>query len=212
MPYEPKVFIVDDDAAVRQSLSLLMKSIGLAAQTYSSADEFFAEYAPTQAGCLIVDVRMPGMSGLELQDKLSASDITIPIILITGHGDIAMATRAMKKGAIDFITKPFNDQELIERIREALQKDIQTRSQSSYCDEVQKCLNALTTREREVMELVVKGRANKQIAYALGLSEKTIEKYRSRVMEKMGVDSVACLVRKVLITESDGGIPAPPGG
>ncbi len=198
MSMEPIVFVVDDDQAIRRSLKWLIESVGLQVETYASADEFMRSYYPGRAGCLLLDVRMPGMSGLELQEHFARNDIHIPIIIITGHGDVPMAVRAMKAGAIDFIDKPFNDELLLESIRNALAIDQQQREFQSRRAEIATRLAHLTPREHEVMEMVTEGRSNKEIAMDLGVSAKTVEVHRARVMEKMEAGSLAELVRMVM--------------
>jgi two-component system response regulator FixJ len=198
MSKEPIVFVVDDDQAIRSSLKWLIESVGLQVEAYASADEFMRSYYPGRAGCLLLDVRMPGMSGLELQEHFARNDIHIPIIIITGHGDVPMAVRAMKAGAIDFINKPFNDELLLESIRNALAIDQQQRERQSRRAEIAPRLDHLTPREHEVMEMVTEGRSNKEIAMDLGVSAKTVEAHRARVMEKMGAGSLAELVRMVM--------------
>ena len=198
MSTEPIVFVVDDDQAIRNSLKWLIESVGLQVETYASADEFMRSYYPGRAGCLLLDVRMPGMSGLELQEYLARNDIPIPIIIITGHGDVPMAVRAMKAGAIDFIDKPFNDELLLESIRNALAIDQRQREHQGRRAEIAARLAHLTPREHEVMEMVTEGRSNKEIATDLGVSTKTVEAHRARVMEKMEAGSLAELVRMVM--------------
>jgi RNA polymerase sigma factor (sigma-70 family) len=198
MSMEPIVFVVDDDQAIRSSLKWLIESVGLQVEVYASADEFMGSYYPGRAGCLLLDVRMPGMSGLELQEHFARNDIPIPIIIITGHGDVPMAVRAMKAGAIDFIDKPFNDELLLESIRNALAVDQQQRERQSRRAEIAARLAHLTPREHEVMEMVTEGRSNKEIAVDLGVSAKTVEAHRARVMEKMEARSLAELVRMVI--------------
>jgi two-component system response regulator FixJ len=194
----PTVFIVDDDDAVRGALRLLLKSVGLAATTLSSAQDFLATYDPQQPGCLILDVRMPGMSGLELQQQLNLRGAIIPVIFITGHGDIPMAVEAMQQGAFDFLQKPFRDQDLIDRIQRALAKDQTGRAELRERARIKQRLETLTAREREVLELVTSGKPNKIMAADLGVSQRTVEIHRARVMEKMGASSLAQLVRMVL--------------
>ncbi len=201
----PIVFVVDDDEAVRNSLRLLVKSVGLTATVLPSAQEFLADYDPQQPGCLVLDVRMPGMSGLELQQQLNLRGAVIPVIFITGHGDIPMAVESMQQGAFDFLQKPFHDQDLIDRIQRALAKDHTNREafgQRSYFRERH---DSLTSREREVLALVTSGKANKVMAAELGLSQRTVEIHRARVMEKMGASSLAQLVRIVLDLEAGAG-------
>jgi len=194
---EPTVFVVDDDLAMRNSLKWLIESVGMRVEAYGSADEFLSYYYPGRAGCLLLDVRMSGMSGLDLQDHLARSSITIPVIIITGHGDVPMAVRAMKAGAMDFIEKPFNDELLLDSIRNALAADAEERSHQAERAQVATRLAHLTPREYEVMEMVAKGMSNKQIALDLGVSAKTVEAHRGRVMEKMEAGSLADLVRMV---------------
>jgi len=196
------VFVVDDDQAMRNSLKWLIESVGVQVESFSSADEFLAQYQPGRAGCLVLDVRMPGMSGLDLQEHLVAKNIRIPVVIITGHGDVPMAVRAMKSGAIDFIEKPFNDEVLLDAIRRAIAYEEQQRSQMSEHLQIQERLSHLTPREREVMEMVTEGKSNKEIANALGVSAKTIEAHRARVMEKMQAGSLAELVRMVLAVDN----------
>ena len=193
--HSPTVFIVDDDQAIRRAMELLMRSVGLNHEIYHSGDEFLAAHSADRAGCLVLDIRMPGLGGLELQQKLIELDSALPIIFITGHGDVPMAVEAMQKGAVDFIQKPFRDQDLLDRIREALEMDLERRSEREEKAEVAARLDKLTKREREVMDLVVTGKPNKVIAYELGVSQRTVEIHRARVMEKMGARSLADLVR-----------------
>jgi len=199
----PTVFVVDDDQAMRSSLKWLIESIGMQVKTYGSADEFLSSYFPGRAGCLLLDVRMPGMSGLELQAHLMREDSRPPVIIITGHGDVAMAVKAMKSGAVDFIEKPFHDEELLTSIRNALEFDEKRRVLRSRRAEIAVRLAELTPREHEVMEMVTEGRANKEIAIVLGVSAKTVEAHRARVMDKMDASSLAELVRMVLIAGGD---------
>lgn len=194
----PIVFIVDDDDAVRNSLRLLLKSVGLAATALATAQEFLNKYDPQQPGCLILDVRMPGMSGLELQQQLNVRGATIPVIFITGHGDIPMAVDAMQQGAFDFLQKPFRDQDLIDRIQRALAKDKTTRAELEERSRLRERLESLTPREREVLALVTSGKPNKIMAADLGVSQRTVEIHRARVMEKMHAGSLAQLVRMVM--------------
>ena len=201
----PIVFIVDDDEAVRNSLRLLVKSVGLTATALASAQEFLASYDPLQPGCLVLDVRMPGMSGLELQQRLNLRGAVIPVIFITGHGDVPMAVEAMQHGAFDFLQKPFRDQDLMDRIQRALQKDRANRAELGQRSRIREQRETLTPREREVLTLVTSGKANKVMAADLGLSQRTIEIHRARVMEKMGASSLAHLVRMVLDLEQRDG-------
>jgi two-component system response regulator FixJ len=200
----PIVFVVDDDEAVRGSLRLLLKSVGLAASTLPTAQEFLDTYRPQQPGCLVLDVRMPGMSGMELQQQLNMRGAVIPVIFISGHGDIPMAVEAMQQGAFDFLQKPFRDQDLIDRIQRALEKDQTNRAQLRERTRIRERMESLTPREREVLTLVTSGKANKVMAGDLGVSQRTVEIHRARVMEKMGAASLAQLVRMVMdLDESD---------
>ena len=195
------VFVVDDDAGVRSSIRMLLRSIGLAATPVASAQEFLAAFDPAQPGCLVLDIRMPGMSGMELQQELNLRGATIPVIFITGHGDVPMAVEAMQHGAFDFLQKPFRDQDLIDRVQKALARDQETRAALQKHDQIRQRLASLTPREMEVLELMTKGQQNKVMAAELGLSQRTVEIHRAHVMEKMGVSSVAQLVRMVLDTQ-----------
>jgi len=192
------VFVVDDDQAMRKSLKWLIESVGMQVESYASADEFIRNYYPGRSGCLLLDVRMPGMSGLDLQEQFIRQNIKIPIIIITGHGDVPMAVRAMKAGAVDFIEKPFNDEFLLDSIRKALALDVQQRTFQAQRAEIATRLAHLTPREHEVMEMVTNGKSNKEIANQLGVSTKTVEAHRARVMEKMEASSLAELVRLVM--------------
>ncbi len=196
----PTVFIVDDDAGVRSSIRLLLRSVGIAATPMASGQEFLAAFDPDQPGCLVLDIRMPQMSGMELQQQLNLRGAILPVIFITGHGDVPMAVEAMQHGAFDFLQKPFRDQDLIDRIQKALARDRENRAALQQHDEIRARLDSLTPREREVLELMVQGRQNKVMAGDLGLSQRTVEIHRAHVMEKMGASSVAQLVRMVLDT------------
>ena len=189
------VFIVDDDPAIRIAMQALLESVNIKHEIFASADEFLQGEESRRSGCLVLDIRMPGLGGLELQDELIARNSTLPIIFITGHGDVPMAVDAMQKGAVDFIQKPFRDQELLDRIREALSTDRQRREELDRHAEVVNRLDRLTKREREVFDLVVTGKPNKVIAYELDVSQRTVEIHRARVMEKMEAKSLADLVR-----------------
>jgi two-component system response regulator FixJ len=197
----PTVFIVDDDNGVRSSIRVLMKSVGLPATTFASAQEFLKAYNPAQAGCLVLDIRMPGMSGLELQEELNERGAVIPVIFITGHGDVPMAVEAMRHGAFDFLQKPFRDQDLIDRVQQALARDKEVRESLKQHARIRACIASLTPREREVLDLLTQGKANKMMAQDLGLSQRTVEIHRAHVMEKMGARSVAQLVRMVMELE-----------
>ena len=194
---EPTVFIVDDDDEVRDSLEDLVDSVGLKAEIFASAQEFLAAYDPLRAGCLVLDIRMPGMSGLELQEKLGEQQAVLPIIFITGHGDVPMAVEAMRRGAVDFIQKPFRDQDLLDRINSALAQGVGRREDMEEQRAIEERIHSLTRRERQVMEMVVEGKANKVIAIDLGLSQRTVEVHRANVMEKMRAKTLAGLVRMV---------------
>jgi len=194
----PIVYIVDDDEAVCRSLGLLVQDVGLDVRTFNSAEDFLAAYDSTQPGCLVVDVRMPGMSGIELQHKLIEQGISPPCIVITGHGDIPMAVDAMKAGAVDFIEKPFRHQVLLDNIQRALQIDVQTRSRRARKIDIGTKTSSLTPREEEVMSLLASGRSSKTIGCELGISQKTVDFHRAHILEKMRVDSV---VELVLLTQ-----------
>ena len=195
------VFVVDDDQSIRHAMGLLLKSVGLEHETFESADDFLTRHNGSENGCLVLDIRMPGLGGLELQDKLIEMNSTLPIIFITGHGDIPMAVEAMQKGAVDFIQKPFRDQELLDRISEALNTANELQSERQQQSKIQECIDSLTNREKEVLELVVTGKPNKIIAHELGVSQRTVEIHRARVMEKMHARSLAELVRMRLAAQ-----------
>lgn len=197
------VFVVDDDEAMRNSLRWLIESAELQVETFDSAQAFLDGYYPGRSGCLLLDVRMPGMNGLELQSQLWSRDITLPVIVITGHGDVAMAVKAMKAGALDFIEKPFNDETLLDSIQRALMTDVELRESRATRAEIAARMAHLTRREHEVMEMVTAGKSNKEIAADLDVSSKTVEAHRARVMEKMEARSLAELVRMSMIATSD---------
>ncbi len=189
------VFVVDDDPLIRDSLEQLIKSVGLKAYTFSSAQEFLEKDLPDEPGCLILDIRMPRLSGLDLQDELAQKGLTLPVIFITGHGTVPLSVRAMKAGAVDFIQKPFEDQQLLDAIHQAIDKDIQKRREKAEISEIKKRVESLTPREYEILLAVTAGMLNKQIAYDLKLSENTVKTHRAHIMQKMKVESLADLVR-----------------
>jgi len=196
---KPVVYIVDDDDGMRRALSVLMTTVGYQSAAFAGPREFIAKHDPSQPSCLVLDVRMPEMSGLELQQHLNRSGSMLPVILVSGHGDIPMAVQAMKDGAFDFLQKPFRDQELLDRINGALKLDAENRASTDRLADLKQRSDSLTPREREVMASVVDGKANKVIAIDLGLSERTVEIHRANVMEKMGARSVAHLVKMHLM-------------
>jgi FixJ family two-component response regulator len=192
---EPIVFVIDDEALIREGIQSLIKSIGLHVETFASAADFMAAKRPDAPACLILDVRMPGLSGLDLQRKLSDADIHIPIIFITGHGDIPMSVRAMKDGAQEFLTKPVRGQDLLDAVQKAVARDRGLRKERAGLAEIRARFDSLTPRETEVLRLVVAGLLNKQIAFELGTSELTVKTHRLHVMEKTQAESLAHLVR-----------------
>ena len=192
------VFVVDDDDAVRDSLGMLLRSVELPVETFDSGIAFLERYRPNIAGCIVLDIRMPKMSGLEVQQHLRERGCRLPVIFITGHGDIPMAVQAIKEGAADFIQKPFRDQDLLDRIHAALAENTRQRSEDSQRSTLATCYESLTEREREVMGMVVAGKANKVIALDLNLSQRTVEIHRARVMEKMQARSLADLVKMAI--------------
>jgi len=189
------VFIVDDDFSVREALKNLFRSVGLRAETFTSAQEFFAYRRPDIPGCLVLDVRLPGLSGLELQRMLVEARVDLPVIFITGHGDIQMSVRAMKAGAVEFLTKPFRDQDLLDAVHQAIERDRSGRARLAEDAELRQRFESLSPREQEVMALVSHGLLNKQIAAELNMSEATVKLHRGRVMQKMGAESLADLIR-----------------
>ena len=199
MQNEPVVHIVDDDDAVRDALQMLMTSENIAAKTYASAEDFITQKNIKKPGCLLLDVRMPGMNGLQLLEQLKKNDISLPVILITGHGDISMAVQAMKDGAADFIEKPFNNERLLNTIKVCLDDCINLNSKTEQRKEMQQKIATLTRREREIMNLLVEGKKNKLIAQELGISSRTVELHRAKVMEKLHANSLSDIVRTALL-------------
>jgi FixJ family two-component response regulator len=195
---QPLVYVVDDDPEVRRSLQLLMESVNLAVECYSSAGAFLEGCDRARPGCLILDVRMPGMSGLELQDQLVAEGSKLPIIMITAFGEVSLAVRAMRAGAVDFVEKPFSRQELLDRVHAAIEISVALHKKNESRAEIAQRLGKLTDRERQVMDLMVAGHQTKEIAIELGISPKTVDNHRSRVFEKTGADGVAELVWMVV--------------
>lgn len=202
MANEKTVFVVDDDRAVRESLSWLISSVGFKVETFDSAQAFLDAYEAGRPGCLLVDVRMPGISGLELQRHLAAQAICLPVIIVTGHGDVQMAVRAMKDGAFDFIEKPFNDQVLLDLVHKAVRECERRRNVQTERLEVQARVDLLTPRERQVMDMIVAGQTNKQIAHGLDISDKTVEAHRAKVMDKLQAASLAELIHNVMILKT----------
>ena len=204
MSPEQVVFVVDDDAAVRDSLRWLMDSVGLRVEPFASGEAFLDAITPAREGCVLLDLRMPGLSGLEVHAQLRERGVELPVIVVSGHGDVPMAVRALKSGVADFIEKPFKDQELLDCVQQALRRDAKQRLQRMRRDELMARYLTLTPRELDVLRLVVDGQANKAIGASLGISQKTVETHRARVMDKMAAGSVSELVRMTLIIESQG--------
>lgn len=200
------IYVIDDDEAMRDSLAWLLESHGHRVRTFGSSERFLDAYNDDFAGCLLLDIRMPGMSGLELQERLAAAAVSLPVIFITAHGDVPMAVQALKRGAADFLEKPFNDFDLLRLVNDCLERDVRHRKTARERARAISQLAQLTPREREVMDLVVAGKSNKLIARELDISIKTVEAHRARVMGKMGADSVAALVR--LVSEARSGMPS----
>lgn len=192
---KPTIFIVDDDPSVRESTKLMLEGVGFNVKTFASAQDFISAKLQEGLGCLILDVRMPGISGLDLQEKLVSAESPLPVIFITGHGTVPMSVRAMKAGAVDFLQKPFEEQDLLDAINRAITQQREKKSKKDEEDELQQRLKALTSREYEVFSLLVTGMANKEIAYKLGTSERTVKAHRAQIMEKMKAGSFADLVR-----------------
>jgi FixJ family two-component response regulator len=201
---KPTIHVVDDDQAVRESIEWLIESVGLSIRTYGSAHEFLDNYTEDSLGCLILDVRMPGISGLDLQHILIDRGIDLPIVFVTGHGDVPMAVRALKNGAVDFIEKPFNDQVLLDTIQSAVQKHRNRLKQRAELENLQARYENLTTREQEVMDRVVTGKPNRDVGEELGISVKTVEVHRAKVMEKMQARSIADLVKMAMMMHETG--------
>lgn len=197
----PKVYIVDDDEPIRDSISMLLDTLDIPNEVFADASSFLTAVDDSSSGIAVLDIRMPGMSGLELQDKLIAQGTKLPIVFITGHGDVPMAVEAMKKGAIDFIRKPFRDQELLDSISDALNSEEKTRQHEADISQISERENTLTPREQEVFGRIAQGQANKVVAIELEISERTVEIHRSQVMKKMNVRSLAALVRCKLLLE-----------
>ena len=202
MTQAPVVFVVDDDPSVRSSLKFLMSSVGLQVESFDSADALLQRKLPDAPSCLVLDVRLRGLSGLDFQRELAARNCHMPIIFITGHGDIPMSVRAMKAGAVEFLTKPFRDQDLLDAVRIALEKDRERRERKKEVSDLKERFNSLTPREQKVISLVVSGMLNKQIADQLGTAENTVKVHRSRAMEKMQAQSVAELVKMIAKLDS----------
>lgn len=200
-PDPANVFIVDGNPAVRDAIRWLVQQVGLNAKTYDSAQEFLAAFKPGMRGCLVLDIRMPGLSGLDLQDKLVQAGIQLPVIIVTGHGDVPITVRAMKAGAFEFLQKPFNDQALLDAIQSALEKYTQLWEQKDRMSQTSRNLESLTPREREILEQLRHGKLNKVIAGDLGLSVRTVEGHRAKIMEKMGARTVGQLLEMVMKTD-----------
>jgi len=205
MSEQEKVYIVDDDEAVRDAIGMLLETVDIPYVAFGDAQSFLEGVDPNEVNCLVLDIRMPGMSGLELQDKLGAMNVDVPIVFITGHGDIPMAVEAMRRGAVDFLRKPFRDQELLDRVQEALSRDADNRDQAADLESLSARVAGLTPREQEVFKRVATGQANKVIAIELGISERTVEIHRSNVMQKTKSRSLADLVRLLIRLEAAGG-------
>ena len=201
MTKEATVYLVEDDDAVRDSLQMVLESVGYHVAAYSRADAFLEDFTTDMAGCMVLDIRMPGMNGMELQRQLNMRNSILPIIFVTGHGDVPMAVEAMQRGAVDFVQKPYREEELLGKIQQAIAADAENRADLEEKHKIIERLAELTPREKQVMELMIEGKANKVIAYDLDISQRTVEIHRARVMEKMGVRSLAHLVRMVMAAE-----------
>jgi FixJ family two-component response regulator len=207
----PTVYVVDDDVSVRESLTNLFQSVGLKVEAFDTADKFLSKKPATAPSCLILDVRLPGLSGLDLQHELARTNHAIPIVFITGHGDIPMSVRAIKAGAVEFLTKPFRDQDLLDAVRQAIEGDRETRSRARELAKLRERYASLTTREQEVLQYVVRGIINKQMGAEIGISEPTVKLHRGRMMNKMGAESLADLImmaQKLGLTGNPGHKPA----
>lgn len=211
MIHDPIVYIVDDDEAIRDALRLLMRSANLRVQCCATAEEFLSSHKPELPGCLVLDVRMPDMNGLELQRFLKERHISIPVVIITGHGDVSMAVQAMKDGAVDFVEKPFKNEVLLDRVQQCLRADIEERAKHRQNVEAASRIASLTQREREVMDLLIQGKRNKTIASELGISNRTVEAHRAKIMEKMQAHSISDIMRLTYAAESGGMGSVSPG-
>lgn len=201
MTTEATVYLVEDDDAVRDSLQMVLESVGHKVAAYSRGDAFLDDFSTEMAGCLVLDIRMPGMNGMELQRQLNSRNSILPIIFVTGHGDVPMAVEAMQKGAVDFVQKPYREEELLGKIQQAIAADAESRAELAEKHKIVARLQDLTPREKQVMDLMIEGKANKVIAFDLDISQRTVEIHRARVMEKMGVRSLAHLVRMVMAVD-----------
>ncbi|QQD17400.1 response regulator transcription factor [Spongiibacter nanhainus] len=203
MTTEATVYLVEDDDAVRDSLQMVLESVGHKVAAYSRGDAFLEDFSTEMAGCMVLDIRMPGMNGMELQRQLNSRNSILPIIFVTGHGDVPMAVEAMQKGAVDFVQKPYREEELLGKIQQAIAADAESRAELAEKHKIVERLQELTPREKQVMDLMIEGKANKVIAFDLDISQRTVEIHRARVMEKMGVRSLAHLVRMVMAVDEN---------
>lgn len=203
MTTEATVYLVEDDDAVRDSLQMVLESVGHKVVAYSRGDAFLEDFSTDMAGCMVLDIRMPGMNGMELQRQLNSRNSILPIIFVTGHGDVPMAVEAMQKGAVDFVQKPYREEELLGKIQQAIAADAESRAELAEKHKIVERLQELTPREKQVMDLMIEGKANKVIAFDLDISQRTVEIHRARVMEKMGVRSLAHLVRMVMAVDEN---------